>query len=217
MRRNTLTVLILFCAVQVFAQNGVINELSGTVELKHAGQADFIPAKSGDMVAKDTVVSTGFKSNALISVGNTTLIVRPLTRLTLAEISAAADSEKLNVSLQTGRVRVEVNPPAGSKNFTTVGSPMSTASVRGTVFEFDAQSLTVFSGTVAFQGSQGGVMLVSAGSASEIKWNGSAADPVEINKAALLPPTLAGGDSGLKRGSVILNPNGEFIIEVSLP
>jgi len=215
MKRNVLTVLALLCAAQAFAQNGVIKELSGTVELKRAGQADYVAAKSGDAVAKDTVVSTGFKSTALISVGNTTLTVRPLTRLSLAEISAATDTETLNVSLQAGRVRVDVKPLAGTKAATTVSSPTATASVRGTSFEFDTQSLNVLSGAVAFAGNQGGVMTVSAGHASEVRADGRAADPVETYAAELSLPPLAGSDSGFhKGGSAALASNGDFDITI---
>jgi hypothetical protein len=64
---------------------------------------------------EDTVVSTGFKSTALIEVGSTVITVRPLTRLTLTEIRASSESESLNVNLQSGRIRVDVNPPAGAK------------------------------------------------------------------------------------------------------
>jgi hypothetical protein len=201
MKKITLTVLALLCAAQLFAQNGIIKELSGTVELRRAGQTNYVPAKTGDAVAKDTVVSTGFKSTALVSVGSTVLTVRPLTRLSLAEISAAAGTETINVNLQTGRVRVDVNPPAGTRSLTTVSSPMATASVRGTSFEFDTQSLNVLSGTVAFAGNQGGAMLVSAGSASEVQDNGRAADPVETFAAELAPPPIIGSDAGFKNVS----------------
>ena len=212
MKLNTLMILALLCAAQVFAQNGVIKELTGTVELKRAGQADFIPAKSGDTVTKDTVISTGFKSIAIVSVGNTLLTVRPLTRLTLAEISASAESETLNVNLQTGRMRVDVKPPAGTKAIMTVSSPTATASVRGTSFEFDSQRLNVLSGTVSFHGNHGGVMLVNAGSTSEIKDNGKAADPIETYTAELLPPPITGSDSGFRHSGSV--SSGEFCIEL---
>jgi hypothetical protein len=215
MKRNTLAVLILFCAAQIFAQTGVITDLTGTVELKLAGQANFVPAKSGDAVAKDTVVSTGFKSTALIKVGNTVLTVRPLTRLTLADISASAGTETINVNLQTGRVRVDVNPPAGTRASTTVRSPVATASVRGTSFEFDTRNLTVLTGTVAFRGNQGGVVLVSADSTSEVS-NGKAADPIEIYTAGLLPPPVAGSDSGFHSGGSMTAFNGEFNLTLIL-
>jgi len=212
MKRNALIILILLCAPQVFAQNGVIKEFAGTVELKRAGQADFIPAKAGDTVTKDTVISTGFKSTALVSVGNTVLTVRPLTRLTLAEISASADSETLDINIQTGRVRVEVKPPAGTKAHTTVSSPTVTASVRGTSFEFDTQRLNVLEGTVSFAGKQGGAMLVSTGSSSEVRNNGAVADPIETSAAELLPPPIAGSDSGFNRGGSV--NYGELIVVV---
>ena len=197
MKKAVILLVVQFvCTVMVFAQTGVITELTGTVELKRAGQANFVPAKKGDSVAKDTIVSTGFKSSALIKVGSAVLTVRPLTRLSLAEISNMAGEETLNVALQTGRVKVDVNPPAGTKASMSVQAPIATASVRGTSFEFDTQTLTVLEGTVGFRGSQGGVMPVSAGSTSQINENGRAADPIVIYAAELTPQPPAGAESG---------------------
>jgi hypothetical protein len=212
MKKNTLTILILLFAVRVFAQTGVIKEMTGTGELKRAGQVDFVPAKAGDTIERDTVVSTGFKSIALVSVGNTVLTV-----LTLAEISASAGTETLNVSLQTGRVRADVTPPAGTKASITVRSPSATASVRGTSFEFDTQSLRVLKGLVAFAGSQSAVMLVSAGFTSEVLDKGRAADPVEKYIEELLPPPIAGSGSGFRRGGSVPFTYGEFGIDIQLP
>ncbi|MCL1928906.1 MAG: FecR family protein [Treponema sp.] len=187
----------LFCAVLVFGQNGVIKELTGTVELKRAGQATFVPAKAGDTVARDTVVSTGLKSTAIIAIGSTVITVRPLTRLTLAEISSSAGTETVNVSLQTGRVRVDVDPPAGTRTNASVQGPSATASVRGTSFEFDTREVKVEKGTVAFKGNKGGTMLVSAGSSSVITESNRVSDPVVTSAAELLPPSPVGsGDSG---------------------
>ena len=195
--------LTLFCAAGAFAQNGVIREVTGTVELRRAGTAAFVPASAGDAIARDTVLSTGFKSSALVAVGSTVLTVRPLTRLTLAEITASAGTETLNVNLQTGRVRVDVDPPAGTRVSTTVRSPVATASVRGTSFEFDTHSLTVSEGTVAFWGNQGGEKLVNAGGSSEITANGSAANPIAVSAAELTPPPYAGSDTGFRYGRVL--------------
>jgi len=217
-----MTVLFLICAAWIFSQNGnrngpqfgEITELSGAVELKISGQTVYVPAKAGDAVAMNTIVSTGFKSTALIKVGSATLTVRPLTRLSLSEISSSAGTETINVSLQTGRVRVDVNPPAGTKAAMSVSSPMATASVRGTSFEFDTQSLTVLEGTVSFQGSNGGVMLVNAGSVSEISASGRSADPVETYASALLPPPPAGTDAGFTNAEAAAS--GEFLIDYIL-
>ncbi len=113
------------CSAAVFAQTAVIKELSGTVELKQAGQTDFVPAKVGDEVAQSTIVSTGFRSTALIEVGSSVITVRPLTRLSLAEIASAPGTETINVNLQIGRVKVDVNPPLGTRTSMSIRSDSS--------------------------------------------------------------------------------------------
>ncbi len=187
MKKICVFVCLLLCAAAVFGQNAVIRELSGTVELKHAGQTVFTAAKIGDEVAQSTVVSTGFRSTALIEVGSSVITVRPLTRLSLAEIASAPGTETINVNLQIGRVKVDVNPPLGTRTSMSVRGPNATASVRGTSFEFDTKNLTVESGVVAFQGNAGGVMLVGAGSTSNISTDGKAADPIEMDARGLFP------------------------------
>jgi len=164
MKKTALVLFLLVIGVSIFAQNGVIRDLSGTVELKIAGAAAYTPAKAGDSIARDTVISTGFKSSALVEVGNAIIVVRPLTRLTLTEISSSAGNETLNMNLQAGRVRVDVNPPAGTKASLSITSPSATASVRGTSFEFDTQSVRVGSGIVGFKGNQGYEVQAPAGS-----------------------------------------------------
>ena len=201
MKRIPVVIILGFlCSMHIFAQNGVIKEMAGTVEIKRAGAAAFVAAKVGDTIAKDTIVSTGFKSSALITVGSTVLTVRPLTRLTLAEISASAGTETINVNLQTGRVRVDVEPPAGTRTNTSVQGPSATASVRGTSFEFDTYTVTVLEGTVAFQGTTGGAMMVGAGGTSEVTPSGRTADPVVTSAAELTPPPYAGSATGYRHG-----------------
>jgi hypothetical protein len=188
------------------AQNGTIRELSGTVELKLPGAAVYVPAKSGDTVSQETVISTGFKSTASVEVGSTVITVRPLTRLTLTEIRASSGAETLNVNLQAGRVRVDVNPPAGTRASMAVTSPNATASVRGTSFEFDTRNLYVRHGTVSFKGNRGKLMLINAGSSSWTETNGKAADPLETKTWDLLPRAPVGtGQRNHDRVAVNLN------------
>jgi hypothetical protein len=179
MKKKTLFLLLLaFAAFPVIAQTGIIREFSGEVELKRAGASNYVKAKQGDKVAEDTIVSTGFKSAAIIEVGNSTIAVKALTRLSLSEIQSAQDTETLNLKLQTGRVKVDVKPPAGAKANCTVQSPMATASVRGTSFEFDTVNLKVNEGSVAFRGSRGFGLIIPAGMASAISADGKAVDPL---------------------------------------
>ncbi|MCL2380670.1 MAG: FecR family protein [Treponema sp.] len=197
MKKVFLTVCLMSAAVYGFAQNGVIRELTGDVTLRHAGSDSFVPAAAGNLVAQDTIVSTGFRSSAIIEIGSSTITVRPITRLSLGEIQAAAGTETLSVNLQAGRVRVDVRPPAGaSANFTMQG-PSATASVRGTSFEFDARSVRVLEGTVHFAGGRGAPVMVRAGGESVAAVGGRAADPVQIAFGNLSPPAPVGaGVSG---------------------
>jgi hypothetical protein len=199
MRKEIIAFVLMLAALSAaesaFAQNGVIKEMSGTVELKNTNAADFTLAKAGDIVKQDTVVSTGFKSTALIEIGSTIITVRPLTRLTLKEIKASAESETLNVSLQTGRVRVDVKPPADRKASMSVSTPTATASVRGTSFELDARNLYVINGKVLFKGTRGVYTLITTGSESAVDENGIAQNPLSFGYAAYLPPMPVGTQS----------------------
>ena len=211
MKRTVAAIFLMMTGLGVFAQNGTIRELNGTVELKNPGAAGYVPAKAGDIVGQKTVISTGFKSTTLIQVGSTTLTVRPLTRLTLTEISAASGTETLNVNLQAGRVRVDVNPPSGTKAAMSVSSPSATASVRGTSFDFDTRNLYVNHGTVSFKGNRGAGMLVNAGFSSQIKDDGKALSPIEAQSGNLRPSAPVGWGGGSTLGT-IASESGDFSI-----
>jgi hypothetical protein len=190
-----LTFFLTLPGLGLFAQNGIIKELSGTVELKLSGAQDYAAAKTGDMISQDTVISTGFKSSALIEVGSAIITVRPLTRLTLKEISSSTGGENLNMNIRSGRVRVELNPPAGTKASMSVSSPVATASVRGTRFDFDTRNLYVESGAVAFRGNRGGLIRINAGSRGRLDNSNRAAHPIDTMNSGLQPRAPAGSDS----------------------
>lgn len=204
MKKTILTFLFLFVGFCVFAQGGVILETSGTVELRSPGAVSFIAAKPGDYLTQDTVISTSFKSFAVIEVGFSSITVRPLTRLTLTEIQAASETETLNVNLQSGRVRIDVKPPAGSKTIVSINSPSSVASVRGTSFEFDTRGVYVDEGIVSFSGNRGQEVTVNAGASSRIEGDSRAANPMDIKAGNIFPASLAGSNiaGGINSGPV---------------
>ena len=216
MKRIFLTVFMVLTGMAVFAQSGVVRELSGTVELKAKEASSFVAAKAGDQVNADTVISTGFKSTALVAVGSTLITVRPLTRLTLTEIRASSGTETLNLNLQAGRVRIDVNPPAGTRSATSVTSPMATASVRGTSFEFDTRNLKVNHGQVNFRGNRGFARLVNGGSSSKIKEDGKAVAPIHIRITELSPRSPVGTDlnSGATGAGPGRNTNGMINVDL---
>ena len=207
-----LTVVI---AAGVFGQNGVIRELTGEVEIKPAGAESFTASKAGDTVARDTIVSTGFRSTAVIVIGSSTITVRPLTRLSLAEIQSAWEAENVNVNLQTGRVKVDVKPPAGTKANFTVQSTTASASVRGTSFEFDTVNLSANEGTVSFGSASGApAVMVQAGGSSFIGTNGNAVSPAEVSAAALQPPAPVGTAANMP---IAASSTGQIIVTIEYP
>jgi len=188
-------IMMLFAISGIFAQQATIQDIAGTVELKRPGSSGWEAAVKGQALTADTAVSTGFGSTALIRAGSTVITVRPLTRLTLSELIAAAGTESVNVNLQAGRVRVDVNPPAGTKTNAYVRGPTAVASVRGTVFEIDTYNLTVIEGTVEFTGSSGPGVLIDAGRSSFAdETTGRAAAPAETAIAELWPEVPIGSD-----------------------
>jgi hypothetical protein len=192
--KKLLVIVLVIMTGAVWAQSprAVIQELRGTVETKAPGASAWQAAVVGQELERETLVSTGFKSEAVIALGDSTLLARPLTRLTLGEIAAAVDSERIEVQLRTGRIRADVRPPSGGAVDFTVRSPMATASVRGTSFEFDTFTLRVDEGTVSFSGADNTAVYVAAGqsSAPDVV-SGRTAAPVET-VAATAPPPPAG-------------------------
>jgi hypothetical protein len=186
----------------LFAQNARFVELTGTVEIKTGGSAEWTPAAPGMEIGRDTVVSTGFKSTARISLGNSILTIRPVTRLTLAELVQRGSDESVALYLETGRVRAEVRPPAGGRTDFTVRSPSVTASVRGTAFEFDTRRIEVENGRVLFANANGQAVYVDGGERSYVDEAQSRVVPPFEAEIASLTPDLPGlSDTGTDTGT----------------
>ncbi|GHV46685.1 iron dicitrate transporter FecR [Spirochaetia bacterium] len=179
------------------ANNTVFKTVTGTVEVKAPGSSSWITAWAGMVIENNTSISTGFKSTALLSVGNSVITVLPITRLTLEEIIANGANEQVGLYLHTGRIRAEVTPPAGGRTEFAVRSPSVTASVRGTVFEFDTVNLNVIAGRVLYSSNAGSLALVRGGEQSTINETSSTVTaPREIAAAAFSPELPAGAHSG---------------------
>jgi hypothetical protein len=139
----------------ITAQEARFAELNGTVEFKNAGTGEWQPAAVGGLIGKDTIISTGIKSDAVISLGGSTVTISPVTMLTLEELIQRDGTEEATFYLRTGRIRADVTPPSGLRAEFTVRSPTTTASVRGTSFSFNGRRLSVHSGRVAFANTSG--------------------------------------------------------------
>jgi hypothetical protein len=196
--------VLIFSGTLLFAQNGqarIIN-FTGSVEIKAPGRTDWVPAAAGMEIGKDSLVSTGFNSTARIGLGNSVLTVRPLTRLTVAEIAQKGSDETVALYLETGRVRAEVSPPSGGKTNFTVRSPSMTASVRGTAFEFNTRRIQVENGRVLFSSANGQAVYVDGGERSYAdEAQNRPVPPFEAETASLTPIQPGLGDTGSTTGT----------------
>lgn len=154
-----------------------IKEVAGKVEYK-LPQQDWRQAKAGDTLTAGTLISTGFKSTAIITSGTATVTVKPVTRLSIDELIQSNGTAKTQLFLKTGRVRAEVKPASGEKADFSVKSPTATASVRGTEFEFDGYSLAVEHGSVLFNSGIGIAYMVGGGRFSTLNNDGTVAAPI---------------------------------------
>jgi hypothetical protein len=208
MKARICAIILMISAGLLDAQNprALIREIQGTVELKAPGAKLWRAAVEGQELTEATLVSTGFRSSALIAIGNSTIQVKPLTRLSLGDLRAAAASEEVTLQLRAGRIRAEVIPPArGGKVHFTVKSPVATASVRGTVFDFDTVNLSVNEGQVSFSGAGDTVVYVGAGETSVLDpVSGRAESPVETAAAQAAPAPAGAGDILLSEGDTFM-------------
>jgi len=172
-------------ADEAAAAKVVFAAVSGKVEYQRPGSA-WKPAKVGDSVEKGTIVSTGFKSSATLKLDETSLYLKPLTRLTLEDLIKTSGGTQTKLYLLAGRVKADVPPQAGKTTDFHIKSPTATASVRGTEFEFDGMNLMVSRGTVQYQTPTNQYRLVGAQEFSYIAPNGT-----------VTPPTTVGPNSDL--------------------
>jgi hypothetical protein len=199
MRSFILGLVIFLSVFALSAQEAVIREFTGTVEIKKPGTA-WTPAQPGQKISRDTIISTGFKSTAIIDLGNSVLTVRPLTRLSLEELRSAREDETTGLYLQTGRIRAEVSPPSGGKTSFSVRTPAITASVRGTSFAFDGINLKVDRGLVHVGGRNISGVYVRAGQRAVLNLQrGTIASPAQTAREDLTPNLPVGAQESSPR------------------
>jgi len=142
--------LLLAASVLAGAQTqATVRSFTGKVEILGAQKA-WVPVKAGMSLALGTTISTGFNSTAVLELGSSVLQVKPLTRLRLNELVARQGTVTTDLFLQVGKISAEVKSAEGLTQDFKVKSPVSTAAVRGTGFEYDGYELYVFEGTVTY-------------------------------------------------------------------
>ncbi len=188
-----------------------ISKITGKVEIQTAN--GWAPAKVGQTINAGTTISTGFRSTAELTLGTAIVTVKALTRLTLAELAENAGVVTTNLNLRVGKVSAEVKTVAGKTNDFKVKSPISTASVRGTGFDFDGESLVVTHGVVEFADNIGNKVSVPIGETVRTSASGGG---VVNNQAIMKEETTtvadAGSDFGNSDATAFADPGSDVTI-----
>jgi hypothetical protein len=194
MRKSALISLVLLAvAMPLFAQNAVIDRLTGKVEIK-VGSGSWESASVGQQLPLNATISTGFGASALLRLADSILEVKQLTRLTLEELVEREGTVSTNVFVPVGRVRAEVQTTEGRSADFRVRTPLSTAAVRGTEFETNGWPITVSEGVVEFADLLGQARYVSATQISVSTGEGPTDPAEELDRNADIGDEQGPGD-----------------------
>lgn len=137
-----------FCTAGLFAAEAIVLHTEGKVEVQKAGA--WVALKAGDSVPKGAVISTGFKSSAVIKFQESSFTLDALTRITVEQLAVTSKTDESKLYLSTGKVKFDIKTSENKRAGFQVRSPVATASVRGTQGEFCADGrLTTTRGMVA--------------------------------------------------------------------
>ncbi len=150
MKKLLLLCISLLISLASISAEATVMEIYGKVKVKYDGDKKWSRISVLDKLPINATVSTGFNSKIVLDLGNATLDVLPLTRMTIEKISKESDTIATSLFLQGGKIKANVNKIDGKINDFKIKSPVATASVRGTSFEFSGKTLKVIEGIVAY-------------------------------------------------------------------
>ena len=131
-KKYILAVLFASCTL-AFAETATVISVSGKVEVNR--NETWLPVQKDTIIREGEVISTGFKSEALVKYKDSVMKLGPLTRITLEKLASSDTKDDVSVYLSTGSVRSTVNHSENRRVSYTVRNPIAVASVRGTVFD----------------------------------------------------------------------------------
>ena len=129
------------------SNTAVIKSLKGSVQYKTDGSG-WNDASNGMELPLGAVISTGFRSEAVLDLGNSEIFIKALTRMSITELSAKNETVNTGLNLRLGRVSADVKTSEGLRHNFTIKTPVSTAAVRGTKFSYDGVNIKVDNGRV---------------------------------------------------------------------
>jgi hypothetical protein len=128
---------------KAFGAGTTLTVLSGDVTVRH-GSGDFAPAADGEVLSEGDAIHTGPDGRAVLTYfEGSTVTIEPATELAIDSANSTADGGTVVLMTQSvGRTWHVVTKLITSGSKYEVRTPASTASVRGTEFEVDADDAT---------------------------------------------------------------------------
>ena len=158
MKKLILSIILVAFAFSSFAMQATVVSTKGKAEVQNGNS--WVALKEGDTLGQGSVIQTGFKSEVVLKIKESTLTVAPLSRVTLQTLAeregagSAKGKDETAIYLDTGSLKSNVQKSSDRRVGFTVRSPVATASVRGTEFGFSTKyksvSLSATQGMVAF-------------------------------------------------------------------
>ena len=158
MKKLILSIIFSAFSFSLFAMQARVISTKGKAEVQNG--SIWVSLKEGDSLEQGAVIQTGFKSEVVLKIKESTITVAPLSRITLQTLvereglNGAAGKDETAIFLDTGSLKSNVQKSADRRVGFTVRSPVATASVRGTAFSmkkiYRAVRLNATAGKVAF-------------------------------------------------------------------
>lgn len=203
--KKTVLALALASSALAFAETAKVISVTGKVEVNRKDA--WVPLAKDAVLNEGEVISTGFKSEALIQYKESVMKLGALTRITLEQLAASDTKDDVSVYLNTGTIRSTVNHAENRRINYTVRNPIAVASVRGTIVGMD--------GTGATDCGDGGVDVLPADAVDPVKHLGIkkpadrkvSADGAEASGEAGKTLAPAGGTTNSFTNTSDINPN----------
>ncbi len=130
-KTSAVVAFILLTAGSLFAFDATVVQATGKTEILK-GEA-WQPLSQGDTVRKGDVIQTGFKSQVILKIKESTVTMDSLSRLTVEQLAEKGTTDETRLFLDTGSLKSDVQKSENRRVGFTVKSPVATASVRGTM------------------------------------------------------------------------------------
>lgn len=127
-------------SMPLFSAEAKVTYVKGKVEVSHNG-SDWVPLKTGDVIAQSDTINTGFQSEARINLNGSIMAVPALTRVTIETLKTSGTKDTVSLYVNTGAVRSKVTHTDNKKIDYTARTAVAVASVRGTDYTVTAGGL----------------------------------------------------------------------------